>query len=78
MVIQLQKGSVVKTKTGPINLSIPNRKVVDHCFTLFLTIQTFNDPKRKGFGERNSHFSNVKFVICKCFQFGHFQTLVVW
>ena len=24
------------------------------------------------------HFSNIKFVICKCFQFGHIQKFVIW
>ena len=26
----------------------------------------------------NSHFSNLHFVVCNCFQFGHIQTFVVW
>ena len=30
------------------------------------------------FKERNSHFSNFYFVVCKCFQFGHIQTFVFW
>ena len=28
--------------------------------------------------ERNHHCNNVKFVICRCFQFGHIPNFVVW
>ena len=28
--------------------------------------------------KRDRHFSNVQFVVCKCFQFGHVQNIVVW
>ena len=28
--------------------------------------------------ERNSYFSNLYFVVCKCFQFGYIQTFVFW
>ena len=28
--------------------------------------------------ERNRHFSNVQFVVCKCFQYGHVQNFLVW
>ena len=30
------------------------------------------------FTDRNYHFSNNKFVVCKCFQFGQGQNFVVW
>ena len=28
--------------------------------------------------EINHHFSNIQFVVCKCFQFSHVQNSVVW
>ena len=28
--------------------------------------------------DKNNHFSKIKFVICKCFQFGEGQNSVVW
>ena len=66
--------------------------------TLYHTIPTFNDPKRKPFekieekGEntgdqshnvfypikdRNHYFSNISFVVCKCFEFGPVENFVI-
>ena len=28
--------------------------------------------------DSNHHFSNIYFVICKCFQFGHVQNFFIW
>ena len=37
---------------------------VPHCFLLYQ--------------RENGHFSKINFVVCKYFQFGHIQKLVVW
>ena len=45
---------------------------------LISSIFSFSNNVFQPLKERNHHFRNIKFVICKCFQSGQGQNFVVW
>ena len=45
---------------------------------LVTSIFSFSHNVFHTFNERNQHFSNIRFVVCKYFRFGLGQNFVVW
>ena len=45
---------------------------------LVTSIFSFSHSVFYSIKEINPHFSNIQFVVCKCFQFSHVQNSVVW
>ena len=45
---------------------------------LVTSIFSFSHSVFYSIKEINHHFSNIQFVVCKCFHFGHIQNSVLW